>query len=313
MAQGRSGTTKVSKSGHQLNVRIGDANRFVDGHQTYVITYRVENAILFFDDHDELYWNVTGNNWKAVIQEASADVDLEARSKSSRLWAAGYTGVFGSRESDCTFETSDNRGKFLTKKPLRPGEGLTIAFGWDKGLIAPPSSWKRFWWAANLKENWIFLLPLFSLITMANRWYRRGRDPRVREAIKVMYEPPTFENRPLTPAEVGTLVDEKFDPRDITSSIVGLAVRGYVSIEEAKKEGLLFETTDYYLKKLKEPDSELSPFETELMRSLLPPSLPGVYVSELKNKFYTNLKTLKKVLYGELIRKKVFSQPILRM
>ena len=303
---GKNWNYKVSKVGHQLNIRIGDANRFVDGHQTYVITYRVENAILFFDDHDELYWNVTGSDWKAVIQEASADVDLEAKNKSKKLWAAGYTGVLGSRESDCTFETSDNRGKFFTKKALRPGEGLTIAFGWDKGLIAPPSSWKRFLWAANFKENWVFLLPLFSLIYMANLWYRRGRDPRVREAIKVMYEPPTFENRPLTPAEVGALVDEKLDPRDITSSIVGLAVNGYVSIEEAKKEGLIFETTDYYLKKLKEPDSDLSPFEIELMRSLLPSSLPGVYVSELKNKFYTNLKTLKKVLYGELIRKKYF-------
>ena len=81
---------------------------------------------------------------------------------------------------------------------------------------------------------------------MTNLWYRRGRDPRVREAINVMYEPPAFENRPLTPAEVGTLVDEKLDPRDITSSIVGLAVKGYVSIEETKKEGLIFETTDYF-------------------------------------------------------------------
>jgi len=74
-----------------------------------------------------------------------------------------------------------------------------------------------------------------------------------------MYEPPAFENRPLTPAEVGTLVDERFDPRDITSAIVSLAVKGYLSIEEGKKEGLLFDTTDYYLRKLKEPDSNLAP------------------------------------------------------
>ena len=93
-------------------------------------------------------------------------------------------------------------------------------------------------WAANLKENWVFLLPLFSLLSMANLWYRRGRDPRVREAIKVMYEPPTFENRPLTPAEVGTLVDERFDPRDITSAIVGLAVKGYLRIEESQEGGI---------------------------------------------------------------------------
>jgi len=129
---GKKWSYKVSRAGNQLNVRIGDANRFVDGHQTYVITYQVENAVLFFNDHDELYWNVTGNNWKATIQEAVADVDIKGKDKSLKLWAAAYTGILGSRDSDCTYETSDNRGRFSTKKALKPGEGLTIAFGWTK-------------------------------------------------------------------------------------------------------------------------------------------------------------------------------------
>ena len=121
-----------------------------------------------------------------------------------------------------------------------------------------------------------------------------------------MYEPPKFENRPLTPAEVGTLVDEHFDPRDITSTIVGLGVKGYLRIEETKKEGLLFDSTDCYLKKMKDPGAELTRFETELMESLLTSNLPGVYVSNLKNRFYINLRTLKGILYGELVRKKYF-------
>ena len=91
---GKKWNYKVSKAGHQLNVRIGDANRFVDGHQTYVITYRVENAILFFDDHDELYWNVTGNNWKATIQEASADVDLQGKEQEPEIVGCGLYRAF---------------------------------------------------------------------------------------------------------------------------------------------------------------------------------------------------------------------------
>ncbi len=57
-------------------------------------------------------------------------------------------------------------------------------------------------------------------------------------------------------------MDEKLDPRDITSTIVGLAVKGFLTIEETKTEGLIFDSTDYYLKRLKEPDESLSPFET---------------------------------------------------
>jgi uncharacterized membrane protein len=284
---------------------MGDAKRYVKGHQTYVITYEVENVILFFNDHDELYWNVTGNDWRAPIKEASAIVSLTTMGKSKNLMVAGYEGGYGSKE-ECDYETYDNSGKFSSRRSLRMGEGLTIVFGWDKGLVFPPSSWKKFLWVINPRENWIFLLPIFSFIYMFNLWLRKGRDPKVRESVTVMYEPPQFDHKPLIPAEVGTLIDERLDPRDITSTILGLAVKGYIQIEETKKEGLVFDKTDYYLKKVKSHDSNLNPFEMELMKALFPAALPGTLISDLKNKFYTNLEILRKVLYGELVRKKYF-------
>jgi uncharacterized membrane protein YgcG len=303
---GRDRKYRVRQMGNVVNVRIGDANTYVSGFQSYVIMYKVENALLYFDNHDELYWNVTGNYWKDPIRAASADVTLSAKKESKKLWAACFTGIYGSRRSDCSFTTSHNSGEFSTKAYLDPGEGLTIAFGWDKGLVSPPSSWKRFFWALDLKENRIFLLPVLSLIFMITLWYKKGRDPRVRQAITVMYEPPKYDNKVITPAEVGVLIDEKLDPRDITSTIVGLAVKGYVKIEETKKEGLIMDTTDYYLSKVKEPDENLSSFETKLMGSVFSDDPTGVFVSELKNKFYKNLPDLKNGLYEELVSKKYF-------
>jgi uncharacterized membrane protein len=296
---------RVTKTGPVINIRIGDAKRYVEGHWTYIITYEVENVILFFKDHDELYWNVTGNYWKAPIKEASAVVSLTTKNKSKNLMVAGYEGGYGSKE-ECGYETYDNSGRFFTKRSLKMGEGLTVAFGWDKGLVFPPSSWKKFLWAIHLKENWVFVLPIFSFIYMFSLWYRKGRDPRVRESVTVMYEPPKFENQPLTPAEVGTLIDEKLDPRDITSTIVGLAVKGYIKIEETKKEGMILDRTDYYLSKVKGADPSVSPIERELMERLFSFSPPRLLVSSLKNRFYTNLPVLKKALYGELVRKKYF-------
>ncbi len=301
---GKSWKYQVTKTGPVINIRIGDARKYVEGRWTYIITYDVENVILFFKDHDELYWNVTGNYWKAPIKEASATAFLTTKNKSKNLMVAGYEGGYGSKE-ECGYETYDNSGKFYTKRSLKMGEGLTVVFGWDKELVSPPSSWKKFLWAINLAENWVFLLPIFSFLYMGNRWYRKGRDPRVRESVTVMYEPPKFDHQPLTPAEVGTLVDEKLDPRDITSTIVGLAVKGYIKIEETKKEGLIFDKTDYYLKKVKGPDANVSPFERELMERLLG-GTAGVRVSDLKNRFYAYLPGLKKELYEELTRKKYF-------
>jgi hypothetical protein len=304
---GKSRKYRITKTSPLINIRIGDANQYVSGNQTYVIRYQVENAILFFDDHDELYWNVTGNNWKAPIREASADVMLSLKNRSKDLRAAGYEGRSGSREK-CNYETYGNSGQFFTRRNLDVGEGLTVALGWDKGLVSPPTSWKRFLWTIHIKENWVFFFPLLSLIYMVNLWYRRGRDPRVRESVRVMYEPPKSDHQPLTPAEVGTLIDEKLDPRDITSTIVGLAVKGYIKIEETTKEGLIFDKTDYDLHKVKEPDADLSPFERELMTCLFSTSPPGVrlLVSSLRNRFYTNLDRLKKTLYGDLVRKGYF-------
>ncbi|OGW51962.1 MAG: hypothetical protein A2Y81_01200, partial [Nitrospirae bacterium RBG_13_43_8] len=303
---GRDRKYRVRQMGDVVNVRIGDAKTYVSGFQSYVIMYKVENALLYFDNHDELYWNVTGNYWKAPIRVASADVTLSAKKESKKLWAACFTGIYGSRRSNCSFTTSHNSGEFSTKTYLNPGEGLTIAFGWDKGLVSPPSSWKRFFWALDLKENWIFSLPILSLTLMITLWYRRGRDPKVRQAVTVMYEPPKYDNKVITPAEAGALIDEKLDPRDITSTIVGLAVKGYVKIEETKKEGLIIDTADYYLSKVKEPDENLGFFETKLMRSVFSNNPSGLFVSELKNKFYKNLPDLKNTLYEELVRKKYF-------
>jgi len=303
---GKNWKYKAEKGGSILNIRIGHPDRYVDGNQTYVIIYRVENAILFLSDHDELFWNVTGNHWKAPIQEATADASLAVKEKSKNVMAAGFTGRSGSKESDCEYQTYENGAQFFIKRSLGAGEGLTIAFGWDKGLVSPPSPWKKFLWTMNPGENWIFVLPIFSLAFMFIHWHSKGRDPKVKEAITVQYGPPKYNNQPLTPAEVGTLVDEKMDPKDITSGIVNLAVQGYLQMEETKHEGLIFHKTDYYLKRVKEADSSLGLFELELMKSLFPGNLPGVLVSDLKNRFYANLPILKKVLFGELIRKKYF-------
>jgi uncharacterized membrane protein YgcG len=297
---------RVVKKGNVVNVRIGDPNSYVSGFQTYVITYDVENALLFFDDHDELYWNVTGNYWWSFIQEASARVTLTVKEQSKGLWAACYTGAFSSRASLCRYEASLNSADFSTTKGLSPREGLTIAFGWDKGLVSPPTQMTKLLWLIDMRENWIFLLPFFPLTCMVYLWRTRGRDPGAREAITVMYEPPKYNNVPLTAGEVGALIDEKLDPRDITSTIVGLAVKGYIKIEEQKTEGLIFDSTDYYLWKEKGPDDNLSPFEKLLMGKIFTGDFPGRVVSDMKNKFYADLESIKNTLYEELTSKRYF-------
>ena len=296
---------RVIRQGNIIRVRIGDAKKYVSGIQKYEIFYKVENAILFFDDHDELYWNVTGNEWNAAIKKTRCMVSL-AGAMTKEHWASCYTGRQGSRESACRNIPGDNVIEFITKSPLQAGEGLTIAYGWDKGIVSPPSSLNKFLWLINLKQNWVFILPVLSFLFMLFLWMQTGRDPRVREAVTVMYSPPHYSNVLLSPAEVGTLVDEKLDPRDITATIVGLAVKGYIKIEETKEEGIIFDKKDYYLKKFKNADTSLTMFEQQIMLDVFGSS-QGKMISELKNTFYKNIPSLKSSLYKELERKKYFN------
>jgi uncharacterized membrane protein YgcG len=298
---------RTMRKGDVLHVRIGDPDRYVSGFRTYVISYTVRNAVLFLQDHDEFYWNVTGNYWSAPIDAASASVSVSSSHASKDLWASCYTGRYGSAEKSCSVDAARNAAVFKTSQRLDPREGLTIAFGWEKSLVSPPSALMKIIWMIDPASNWVFSLPLISLMIMTHLWRTTGRDPRVRESVTVRYEPPVCDGVPLIPGEVGALVDEKLDARDMTSTIVGLAVKGYIRIEEKKAEGIVFDSVDHYLLKLRDPDGQLTPFERVLMQSLFIEGRPGRMVSDLKNSFYRKLDLLKKTLYGELVAKKYFT------
>lgn len=299
---------KVERSGGFLRVRIGDPDRFVNGRQVYVIDYSVENAILFFPDHDELYWNITGNDWDVPIGSASAyvSVAVAAGNRSLELRTRCYTGPRGSREQACTASPFPNGATFVSTRAFGPREGMTVVLGWEKGVVRPPSPWKTRAFRLNLSENWVFLIPLLTLAYMVVRWYREGRDPSAGGPRVVAYGPPEEDGRPLLPAEVGVLLDERLDPRDITASVVDLAVRGLITIEERVTAGLLFDKTDYVLKKAKEPGAELPPFERLLMERLFLKHDQEVGVSDLKQEFFRNVEDLKKSAFEGLERMKLF-------
>jgi len=306
--QGSDWMYQVKKKGGFVNIRIGDPDRYVRGLQIYEITYKVENVLLFFEDHDELYWNVTGNEWKAPIMETHAEITLVSEKSSSEMIANCYTGRYGSRESLCNWEEGTNQAYFVCERELRTGEGFTVALGWDKGIVHPPTGWQKFWWMVNIRDNWIIVLPFFMLVFMFVKWFKVGRDPKVRDAVMVRYEPPKYNDKFLHAAEVGVLVDETLDQRDITASVIGLAEKGFLKIEEVTIEGVipLFNKTDHKLIKVTNDDKELSPFEQQLLSDLFKGGITEILISELKNEFYKKLPNLKKMLNSSLVNKKYF-------
>lgn len=266
-----------------------------DATRTVRLRYRVANGLRFFDEHDELYWNVTGDEWEVPIRSASARVTLPDGASGVR--ATGFRGAYGSTErATATIEPGIVR--VAAAEGLAYREGLTVVVGWNPGVVHRPTALEKT--AGFLYGNLPLAMPPLVFLGMFRLWRARGRDPAL-APIVTRYEPPDQ----LSPAELGTLVDGRPDMRDITATIVDLAVRGLLRIDEVEKEGFfaIFSRADYRFT-LTRPRGEwegLRRHERDLLRAMFGGTLESVALSDLKNKFYKHLPGLKDDLYKMLV------------
>ena len=288
---------KTTSAGGYVRIRIGDPDRTVTGVHEYRIRYVVNRAVLFFDDHDELYWNATGTEWPVAIGHTEAHVTVP-KTDQVRIELGCFTGGMGSTERACRGELVGPRSEFVATRRLDSREGMTVVVGVPKGVIAPPTAWQRFrWWLDDTGGRWA-VLPFAVLAMMSLAWRRFGRDPKIGEAIAVQYEPPPG----FTPAEVGTIYDESADLDDVTSTILDLAIRGWIRIEEVEAARLLFfSMKDYRLVRLPDPAGQtLKPHEEKMLAGLFEFGVKDALVSDLREKFYTHLPGVQEAIYEEL-------------
>ena len=215
---------------------------------------------------------------------------------------AVYTGARGSVATDAKIEKHGNVVDFTLLRGLNPYEGMTVGVGWPAGHISsrPSEAWERL--AAVLQ--WLPLLLPFLVFALAFKsWQKRGRDPK-EGSIDVRYEP--VEG--ASPAELGTLVDNRADMDDITATLVDLAVRGFIHIEEVTESHLLglSKSTDYIIRIVRERSQwkGLKPHEERYLEALhkaAPDDDYSVKVSQLRNKFYTALPNIRDEIYDSLV------------
>lgn len=272
--------------------------------RTIAIEYRVANALRFFEDHDELYWNVTGDEWDVPIRSASASIVLP--SGTANLRANAFTGAYGSRAGNAVTEIAENRVAFHTTQPLGYHEGLTVAVAFDKGFVREPTTAAQI--VMFFRSNWPLGAPIFTFFIMSWLWWTRGRDPRLRP-IATQYEPPDQ----LTAGEVGTLIDDDADMRDITATLVDLAVRGCLVIQEHTTEHLmgLWKDQEYsfILKKNRSEWGTLKAHEQLLLNGIF--STGGdagetVLMTSLQNRFYKSLPAIKDRLLDSLVEHRYY-------
>jgi uncharacterized membrane protein YgcG len=220
-------------------VKIGDKDVTIDpGQHIFTITYETDRQIGFYKDYDELYWNVTGNFWIFPIDHAEAIVHLPPGARI--VQRAYYTGGAGSRDSNARVKAlTANTIDIESTVSLDAEEGMTVAIGFSKGAVLPPTD-------AQLRADFIrdnagpiaavfglLVLLIYFLVT----WYEFGRDPK-RGTVIPLFAPP----KDFSPAAVRFVWHMKYERKAFAASLIDMAVKGYLKISQEGSEYTLQRT-----------------------------------------------------------------------
>jgi len=316
---------KIS-SGNRKFIRIGDPHRTITGGHEYIIDYDVTGALNAFPEHDELYWNAIGTEWSVPIGNPSVSVSTPAATNA----VACFAGFQGSSSPCSRAGASGSTRTDFSNPPLSAGEGFTVVISLPKGAVATTGP--------ILDERWTpqrafaltaptvgaaALLLLAGLGGLGWLFWRQGRDRRTAggyepqpytqaeggdesedEAVPlfadrdgpVVYRPPEG----LRPAQLGVLLDERADPLDITATVVDLAVRGYLVIEEIEKPHR-WSKADWKLIKKKPVDDTMLSYERDLLKSIFKGRAKTVTLHALKNTFHNDLVRIEGELYDDSV------------
>jgi hypothetical protein len=272
-----------------------------DTKKTVTFVYRVRRGILSLDDHDELYWNATGNEWDVPIRHAEVFVKAPPGVADDAVRAIAYTGPRGGGGQDYTVDRVERFLRFSATRAFRPREGITVAVAWPLGHVGRPSAARQALWF--LGDNWPLTLPLLALAAGWLVWWAYGRDPAAGRSMKPEYEPPAG----LLPAEAGTLVDEKAEPREVLATIVDLAVRGYLRIEQMTTA---LGAPDFIFHRLKPigGDESLKPFELFVLAKIFGGdwTLSTCSLAEIRRDYDHTFPPIRDRLYRMMVEHKLF-------
>lgn len=247
--------------GNGIRIYFGNKNRFIShGHHEYELTYRTNRQLGFFKNHDELYWNVTGNGWDFPIDHAAATVHLPAAIPVNEIRPEAYTGSYGSKGQDyITRVDSLGQAQFETTRMLGPRQGLTIVVSFPKGFIHEPTSEEHLQYLIRDNRGLIYMGIGLGIVFLYYLfiWYLVGRDQPEGVIVPLYYPPKGF-----SPASLRFVEKRGYDNKAFASALVNLAVKGAIHLEE--------DDDGFTVRRNKQaPALEYSPGEKVLLKKLL--------------------------------------------
>ena len=213
-----------------IRIYFGSRDRYIaPGEHTYTYRYRANRLLGYFEQHDELYWQVTGFDWDFPIEHATARVTLDFEERPDNLEIEAYTGPYGAKGTAYTSrQEAPGVTFFESTAPLSPVNGLTIVVGWPKGYVTEPTRAEKIGWV--LRDNLNLIVAIVGYLALLAYyilvWSRHGKDPE-EGVIVTRYVPPEG----FSPASLRYIRQMYYDNKVMTAAVVSLGVKGYLRID----------------------------------------------------------------------------------
>ena len=198
--------------------------------KSWIVKYKVHGGISFLKNYDEIYWNAIPSDRSVPIENVKVTVNLPGGEKFRNDLIQLYSEQV--LPKNCYFK-SNNTQAIFEGKDLKSNNNFTIAVGFQKDIVSQMAYWKDF---LMIYYGYILSVIIFLSCVIIGfvYWYKTERSREGKRAIVPQYEPP----QNLRPAMAEVIVKEKLTSKGLAATVIDLAVRGYVKIEEEKKSAL---------------------------------------------------------------------------
>ncbi len=281
-------TYQIEESGGALVVRWFFPPT-TDALRTFHLRYQVRGAVRRYPEGDQLWWNPLPAEHAYEIRRSTISVFLPPGAVAQRIAAYG--------PADGEVLGDGRTVRFQARRLLQPDESFEIRVQFPHGVLPPdPPAWQAWEDRLPLYNLGLLALGLLALIggptLFLLAWALRGRDPYGGAVPDQLAEPPS----PDPPAMVGVLLDEQADLRDILATVVDLARRGVLTMEEVR-EGF---ARDFRLRRTGS-EADLRPFEAVLLQALFD-GASARRLRDLRYRFFQRLPEIEAALYQAVVQ-----------
>ncbi len=290
--------------GKNYTIKIGDKNTFITGDQQYIIKYKAHNGILNFENHEEIYWTLIGGDWNADILNGSFKITLPSEIELSEDDFHVFSGQVGESTEYGNIQKAGNvfTGKSLVT--LGNNKALSVGIRLPKGYFFNQAKEN----ITTIKAPKVYTkdrtypFPILMILGFLTSFFVWGRN-KTSNIMQERYYPP----HNMSSAEVGTYYDFTVHSRDLLSLIPYWGEKGFIKVrvDDSSKK------TDIYLEKQKDLPPETAQHEQYFFDHIFAYS-DVVYIDEIKEEFYQDYTTSRKLLKEEILEKELYDAEAVR-